>query len=589
MEVSGDLGGSTVTTIVFNGDAGFVGGLKLFFKASANSDTLIDIFESMPGDGTDYISDITMIDSSELYIITVGDSIYFTSDGGNNFDKFPGIKGGWDIYKVNDSTIVVGGSKNKSFVSTNSGQTWTALGITTTIWEIAGVINDSINMLAKAEIHKCAVADLVAGNYNFVVQKLGDANLMKAFITDENNISIVGNDAGFFKSSDAGLTWSSTPLPENPMLDAMMEEVDFSGLSNVGDEAYVCFNRFKFVDYPKDVSNEDIYWSGGVFYTDDNWETYDDFDILKVGKSNPDDPTKNPNHELCNGVNTSAIEYMGDGVVLLWIRWYELPRIEHSMVFKTSDNGKNWMPITEDLVKINVQAMDSRGDTIYIVGKEILLKSENGGDTFTNLYPIIDEGEDDKMYFNSIHLGDANEFFLTTYADSILRTTDGGNSFEVIADIKGANDFYKFDNNSWVTMGGTGKSKFTNTADVNWVDCHPGSTIFEIGGVYGDKFYALGKSKIFTLEVPALQLKTSIKEIKLDNELTVLYKPLTIELVSSEHEIERCKVYSITGKLISVAEPNNRNYELQRSNFQPGIYILDTLIKGKRYTEKIVF
>ena len=114
-------------------------------------------------------------------------------------------------------------------------------------------------------------------------------------------------------------------------------------------------------------------------------------------------------------------------------------------------------------------------------------------------------------------------------------------------------------------------------------------TIFEIGGVYGDNFYALVKGKIFTNLVENFDLTTSIKEIKLDNQLTVLYKPTTIELVSLEHEIERCKVYSITGKLISVSEPNNRIYELQRSNFQNGIYILDALIEGKRFTKKIVF
>ncbi|MCK5731222.1 MAG: T9SS type A sorting domain-containing protein, partial [Draconibacterium sp.] len=50
-----------------------------------------------------------------------------------------------------------------------------------------------------------------------------------------------------------------------------------------------------------------------------------------------------------------------------------------------------------------------------------------------------------------------------------------------------------------------------------------------------------------------------------------------------------CKVYSITGRLISISEPNNRTYELQRSNFQSGIYIIETLIKGKRHTKKIVF
>jgi hypothetical protein len=415
---------------------------------------------------------------------------------------------------------------------------------------------------------------------------------MKAFITDDNNITIVGNDANFFKTSDAGLSWVSIPLPENPMLNAMMEEIDFSGLSNVEDEAYACFNRFKFVDYPKSSDKNDIYWSGGIVYTDDNWESHKFLDIAKIGKADADDITKNPNHESCNGVNTSVIKYVGNKVVLLWARWYDYstnPKTEHSRVFKTTDGGKNWVAITKDFDKSFVRAIETKGDTIYIVGSQILLVSYNAGDEFVDLYANLDEGEDDKMFINSITLGNENQFFLTTSVDSVYMTADGGATFQTLSNSKGANDIFVFDYNSWIMMGTTGKSKFTNTEGETWEDCHPGSSIWKIGGIYGDKLYALAKGKIFTNLVENFDLTTSIKEIKFDNELTVRYKPLSIELVSSEHEIERCKVYSITGKLVSVYEPNNRTYELQRSNFQPGIYILDTLIKGKRHTKKIVF
>jgi hypothetical protein len=272
----------------------------------------------------------------------------------------------------------------------------------------------------------------------------------------------------------------------------------------------------------------------------------------------------------------------------LWARWYENPKVEHSRIFKTTDAGKNWVVISDDFGSNYVQAIAAKGDTILVGGKEILLKSVNGRTDFTDLYPILDEGEDDKMFINMIRLGGENEFFVTTSVDSVFMTTDFGNTFKTIGGVKGANDFYKFDKNSWIIMGSSGKNKFTNNAGESWEDCYPGSTIFEIGGVFGDKFYALGKSKMFTNLVDNFDLTTSVKEIKLDNELSVRYKPLSIEVVS-ENEIERCKVYSITGKLISDYEPNNRSYELHRSNFQPGIYILDATIDGKRHTKKIVF
>jgi len=592
INMSGDMGSNVITSIVFNGDNGFAGGKELLFKASASSDTLIDIFAAMPGDGTDYITDITIVDSSELYISTMLDSIYLSNDGGTTFGKFGTVKGGWDICKLNDSTLVVAGGKSKSYVSTNNGQSWSLLGISTSVWEIAGVINDSINMLTKGVIYKCAVADLVAGNYNFVQQIVNGSNLQKAFIADENNMIIVGSDGGFFKTTDAGLTWSPVAIPENPALNAMYEDIDFNGLTNNGDEAYVCFNRFKFVDYPSSSENHDIYWSGGIVYTDDNWETNKSLDIAKIGKADSDDITKNPNHVSCNGVNTSVVKLLDNGSLLLWARWYDYStgiKVEHSRVFKTTDGGKNWTVITKDFEKNYVQAIAASGDTIYIAGYQILLKSTDGGDNFTDLYANLDEGEDDKMFINSITLGNENQFFLTTSVDSVYMTADGGVTFQTLSNSKGANDIFVFDYNSWIMMGTTGKSKFTNNEGETWADCHPGSSIWEIGGIYGDKFYALAKGKVFTNLVENFDLTTSIKEIKLDNELTVRYKPLSIEVVSLENEIERCKVYSITGKLISDYEPNNRSYELQRSNFQPGIYILDATIAGKRHTKKIVF
>ena len=590
--ISGDLLDSYITTIEFNGNVGFIGGESKLFKTSTAIDTLTDIFSAMPGGGSDYINDIDYVSESELYVITTRDSIYYSTDDGSTFSKFKLLKGGNDILKINDSTLVVAGGSNKSYISTNNGEDWSTLNIPTSVWEIGGVVNDTLFMLVKSGIYKASVAELSSGNYNFIKQELGSGNIQKLAITDTDLLIVIGNDNLFFNSENGGESWNKIKLPEIPELNEMYENIEFNDLSNVDNKAYVCIERHKFIDYPPSSDLNDVYWSGGLCFTDDNWETSKSIDIAKVGKADAEDPSKNPNHQSCNGLNPMVIELMDDGSILLGIRWFDYstdPRSEHSRIFKSMDKGKNWASITDDYGKIIIQAMKSKGDTILFGGKETLLISENSGDTFTNLYPIIDEGEDDAMYFNSIYFGDANEFFLTTYGDSILMTTDGGSSFEVIADIKGANDFYKFDNNSWVTMGGSGKSKFTNTAGENWVDCHPGAVIFEIGGVYGEKFYALARGSIYTTSIEKLQLKTSIKEIKFDNELTVLYKPLAIELVSSEHEIERCKVYSITGKLISVAEPNNRTYELQRSNFQPGIYIMDSLIEGKRFTKKIVF
>ena len=377
-----------------------------------------------------------------------------------------------------------------------------------------------------------------------------------------------------------------------------LSEVDYNGLSAVGDEAYTCINRHYLVDYPSDSEEYDIYWSGGVFYTDDNWETYKSVDIKDLGDAYEDDPSLNPYHESCNGVNTSIIHYAGNDVVLLWARWYDYSgesRTEHSRIFKSVDSGKNWAPITQDYKGSYIRDIKSKGDTVYAVGKELLLVSTVAGTTtvedtaqFTNLYPNLDENEDDAMYIYTIVLGDDDEFFLTTSADSCWVTKDGGATFETIGNMKGAFDFYKFDNNSYIMMGSKG-SIFTNDGGDTWTECDPGKYIFEIGGVYNDKFYALAKSYIFTNDIANFDLITGIPSILSKAELNVAYGTTSIDLISTDGEIELCSMYTISGKLVLQAEPNNSIFRLNNNQFQTGIYIVNSVVEGKRYVNKIAF
>jgi hypothetical protein len=145
-----------------------------------------------------------------------------------------------------------------------------------------------------------------------------------------------------------------------------------------------------------------------------------------------------------------------------------------------------------------------------------------------------------------------------------------------------------FDKNSWVVMGTTSKSLLTNDAGVTWVSANPGSTIYEIGGVWNGNLYALGQGKLYKTPVAGLNLGTYANPILSPNSLAVLYKKGSVELVSGEKPIDRCMVYSITGQLVSLTKPMTLRHELQYSSFTPGIYITRTLAGGKLFVNKIV-
>lgn len=592
--ISGDLGGSTVNCIEFNGENGFIGGSRMLFSTTTTADTIVDIFPNLPGDGSAFIYDIDNVSETEVLIATTGDSVFSTTDLGNSFNTFDNIDGASDIYKLNDSTLVISDSRD-IYTSTNNGQAWHKYSFPSVLYEIGGVANDSLILLAKSVIYKVSVQDILTGDFHFVAQDLGNSNHQKVAISD-NNLIIVGLYLNFHQSTDAGITWNTKEIPEIPDLENLYKNIDFYGLSGVGNEAYACINRHKLMDYPSSSEKEDVYWSGGVFYTNDNWQTYKSVDIADLGEAYASDPSANPYHDSCNGVNTSVIHYVGDNVLLLWARWNDFSgatKEEHSRVFKSIDGGKNWIPLTEDLGNKYVQDIQSRGDSLYIAGNKLLLFSENAAQnvldplpSFTDLYPSIDIDEDDAMFINAIELGTENEFFVVTSSDSCFMTTDNGASFKTIGNMKGAFDFHKFDNNSYIIMGSRG-SIFTDDGGTTWLNCDPGETIFEIGGIYNDKFYALARSYTFSNSVNKFDLLTTAPKLYAKAELRITYGSNSVELISSEGIIESCTVYSMSGRIVKQTNPNNRVFRLQNNQFKPGIYIVHSIIKGQRYVNKV--
>jgi len=581
--ISGDLQGAVVTAITAAGNDVYIGGNKLLYKTTPESNELTDIFSSLNSNGKGYVTDITAAGDTEVYITTTANGVYYTNDG-STFSKFGTLTGGWDIYKVNDSTLVVGGSKNKSYVSTDKGITWNTLGITTPIWEVPGIVNDSLWLLADTTIYKIAVSGLTTGNYNMITQTVGKDNLMKAYING-NHVIVTGNDLSFAVSNDAGISWTNGETPEIPAFTDFLKEIDYNGLSSIGDTSYLCFNRIKFVDY--ETAN-DIYWSGGIFYTEDNWETFQSLDVSKIGSADADDPAKNPNYKDCNGVNISLVKYLGNGVVLAAVNWYDL-QDKHSGIFRSADNGSNWTMITDDFGANYVQDIEVLGDIMYIAGNKILLKSEDGGETFTDIYANLDEDSDDAMFINAVRLGEDNKVFIVTSTDGIYLSNDGGATFTATSSATGSNDFYQLDKNSYIFMGTTSKTMFTNDGGVNWVDCSPGATIFGIGGIYNDKLYALGKGSVYTVNISDLDISTSVKPVISNNELSILYKNASVELVSSGSNIDCCRIYSITGKLVRTTKPASASCEFFNSSFSPGIYIISSEAGGKTYMNKVVF
>ena len=588
--LSGDLGSTVISTIAFADTVGYIGGNKKLYKVNSKNDVLTDIFANLKSSGNGYVNDITVINKNEIYVTTVANGVYKSTDGGLNFTAYTitGITGGSDFYKVSDNSLILVGNSGKSRVSNDGGTTWVDCKLATAIWEVGGVMNDSLYVLAKSDIYKISITNLTGGTFSWVTQTLSpDNNLQKANIFDANKMMIAGAGQTFKMSTNKGKSWSNLTFPAVPLAD---DDLEFPALRNVKDTAYATVNRYYLADYPSTSTQFDIYFSGGILKTTDNWNTYTSIDAALVGSAEGTDPSKNPQLAICNGFNPSVMEYLGNNILLVWGRWYDVSgaaKVEHNRVFRSADGGKSWKAVSDDFGGVYVMDIKFNGNTGYVAGNKILLKSTDKGLTFTDIYPTLKTVAGTDQFINAITLGADNEFFLTTTTAN-FKTVDGGATFTKIPTITGGNDYYKFNQKSFMVLGTTSKSFFTNNDGANWQACSTGATIYEIGGVWNETLYALGQGKVYKLPVSGLALSAMANKNTLKGELGVYYNPEGVELSYFGKNIERCTVYSITGQIMSDLQPFAAKVRLYNNDFSTGVYFVRCIAEGKELSGKIV-
>lgn len=591
--VSG-LGSNIITSIAFQDSIAIIGGSKALLKTNLNTNITTDIYPNLAL-GTDsnlFVYSVDFVNPDSFYVTTSGDGVFSTDDGGNTFTKLDGIGGGNDLLLLNDSSMIVLGNSSKSKISTDNGISWTDCYPGATCWKIGGILGDTLYGLATSVAYKIAVANLVAKNINWSTITINDGEMLKQMsIYDENNAIIGGYGEMCKKTTDGGQTWMPVALPTDYEEDV---EFDFNDISSNGTNAYTTVRLFKIADLSSIDSVNNFFMEGLVLKTNDNWTTYTLLDASKIGENEGDDVTKNPQLDNCWGLNPYIIECVDANTAYLYAKWYEDlttgEEEDRGRVFKTTDGGDSWISITKDFEGSYITGIEFINDTGYIAGNKILLKTTDGGITFTDLYPMLAASNaDSTIYLNNVVLINANEIYIPTISDGVFASVNGGESFTKFEGVAGTNDFFKFDQNSFICMGSTTKSHFTNDGGINWQNASAGTTIYSIGEVFNDSLYALGKGQIVKIALSDLDLTTSILEITSANKIDIQYHPDFIQVISSEKNIDKCYIYSITGNLISIAEPNNRTYRLNKNEYKSGIYIVAATVAGERFARKIVF
>ncbi|OFX60547.1 MAG: hypothetical protein A2066_05485 [Bacteroidetes bacterium GWB2_41_8] len=590
--ITPDFGGAYINAMKKFGSDIYIGGNKILLKASTENDIVSDLFPafSLVAGTNAFINEIRSFKENEIHVVTTS-GVFISADSGNTFTKLNGPTGGNDIFKLDDKTMIVLGSQSASKATIDGGTTWVSCYPGKTSWEISGVFNDSLYVMATSVINKMAVSDLKAGNYKWVSKTLveGSSILQKMYLADEKNALIVGDDQLAKRTTDSGKTWTDALFPDLVVYDG---KYDFRSVSTSGSTGYLTSRWLKMVDYP---SGEDYYLNGLIYKTEDAWKTWKVLNTKNVGKDTPTDASKYPTLKGCYAMDNYTIECVDAKTAFMFAGWSDtitVPKTvtKHSRVFKTTNGGDLWTAVTKDFGGAIVNSIEFSGETGYLAGNKILLKTTDNGTTFIDLYPKLTIGTDSNLVVSSVTIQSVDEvYFQTSNNKGVFATKDGGSTFTKFSGVNGGFDFVVLDNNSFMSVGSSTANKFTNDGGTSWKDCNLGVAIFAAGEVLNDSLYLLGKSNVYKVAVTDLDIKTFAVEVKLPNPLKVFYGTSALELVSAEKNIDRCMVYNISGQLVANTEPRSPNFRIEYNSFTPGIYIVAALIEGKKYTQKVIF
>lgn len=589
--ITPDLGNVYVNAMKKFGTDIYIGGNKILLKASSENDVVTDLFPafSLVAGNNAFINEIRSFKANEIHIVTTS-GVFISDDGGTTFSKLNVPTGGNDIFKLDDKTMIVLGKSSESKATVDGGATWVASYPGKTIWNIPGVFNDSLYALAISTVYKMAVSDLKAGYFKWVSKTLiqGNSILQKMYLSDGKSALLIGDDEVAKRTTDGGITWTDASFPKMVVKDA---KFDFRSVSTAGNAGYLTSRWVKLVDYP---TGEDYYLNGLIYKTEDAWKKWKVLNNRNVGKDTPDDASKYPTMKGCYAMDNFTIECVDAKTAYLFVGWRDTVSVpqkvtKHSRVFKTTNGGDLWSAVTNDFGDAMVNSIQFSGETGYLAGNNMLLKTTDGGQSFTDLYPKITVGTDSNLVIYSITIHSGNEvYFQTSNNRGVFVTRDGGNTFSKLNGVNGGLDFIVLDNNSFMSVGSSSANKFTNDGGVSWKDCNMAALINSAGEVFNDSLYVLGKSNVYKVAVSDLDIKTFIAEVPLANPLKVLYGPSALELVSAERPIDRCLVYSISGQLVAIAEPHANSFRIEYNSLKPGIYIVAASIEGKKYTQKVV-
>ncbi len=338
-----------------------------------------------------------------------------------------------------------------------------------------------------------------AQTFNWQFQQIFEGENMQGMEkADDGSATLVGYGNTIMRSTDNGLTWVDPGIITN--------KDDFDYKVSVKDQVGYAVNETAFKAIDRKVNDNDLYADAIILKTIDGGATWNLIENANIGGNSVD--TKNYSLQGNYAKKLYVIECINENVAYMAAYWKDYAnRDAHSNVFKTTDGGENWEPLLDDLEGNSISSMVVFKGHIYVSGNKTLFKINISTDVVTDLYPVVDEDEDDKMYFWHTSIYNNTELIFPTTSDGIWVTADEGATFQALPNITKGYKVYKHNNNTYVVGGSNTATKYTRDGGTNWSDCPAGESLWN-GDVIDGQLVGLGKNAIYKMAISDIEAGT---------------------------------------------------------------------------------
>lgn len=214
---------------------------------------------------------------------------------------------------------------------------------------------------------------------------------------DGTTAFIVGANNAIYRTTNGGSTW-----------DAVTVNVTSGNTYNIMDIAFFdADNGFAVTAAGKDASNVTI--NGIVLVTTDKGLTWNPLAMTGFSDGSSSDAT-DPNLGTSLAINSI---HCSTNAIYASLKWTATTKVSHSYLYKSTNLGVNWAPVSSDMSAVSINSVVSNADTLYIGGSSGTFKvSFDGGANWTD-------------YSNSTAYTSVNDLRFISSDSVFLATTKG--------------------------------------------------------------------------------------------------------------------------------------------------------------------